>query len=120
MTVGDKGYKDLAVPLHGESEIRQVTAATDILTITRITAGTGDFIAFRDDGGTEVLAISKDGRIQWKTSVTTPPTTSLTKGQMFIVWSNSSPDLALCTSTAGNTIKYLGKFDTKTLGRASA
>jgi hypothetical protein len=120
MAVGTKEFKGLAVPLHGESQIWQTTAATDILTLTRITSGTGDYLAMRDDGGTEVLAFTKEGRMHWRTSVTTPPTTGLTKGEMFIVWSNSSPDLALCTSTAGKTIKYLGKFDTKTLGRASA
>lgn len=120
MTVGDKAYKGMGVPIHGESEIRQITAATDILTITRITAGTGDFLVLRDDGGSEVLSINKSGYINMGASLTTAPTTGLTKGELFLIWSaNSVPTLACVTSSAANTIKYISPFDTKTLGRTT-
>jgi len=44
MAEGNSTYKGLAVPLHGESEIFQTTAATDILTLTAITGASGDFL----------------------------------------------------------------------------
>ncbi len=51
---------------------------------------------------------------------TTAPTSGLVKGDLMVVWSASSvPVLGMCTSTGGNTIKYISPFDTKTLGRAS-
>ena len=119
MTVGTKTYMDMAVPLQGESEIRQITAATDILTITRITSGTGDYLVCRDDGGTEAFAVTKEGRIQFRTNITTAPSTALTKGELFLIFSTSSPVLAVCTSTAGNTMKYISPFDTKTIMRTT-
>lgn len=121
MTVGNKTYKNLAVPLHGESEIRQVTAATDMLTLTRITGGTGDYLVTRDDGGSEGISITAKNRIKWPVTPTTAPTTGLTKGEMFVIFgANSQPSLGICVSTAANTIKYVPAFKTKTIGRGSA
>lgn len=124
MAEGNKTYKGLAVPLNGESEIKQTTAAADILTLTGATSQAGDFLVAQNSSGTEKFVVDKNGyitlsRANFGTSVTTPPTTGLTKGEVFVVWSTSSPVLALCTSTAGKTIKYISPFDTKTLGRTT-
>ncbi len=61
MAVGDNSYDGLAVPLFGESEIIQQTAATDILTITGASSQTGDFIACRNSTGGEVFSVSASG-----------------------------------------------------------
>jgi hypothetical protein len=52
----------LGVPLYGDSEIKQRTAATDILTITGASGQTGDFFVCRVDGDTEVMSVEDSGR----------------------------------------------------------
>ena len=118
MTAGDKTYVGLAVPLNGESEIKQITAATDILTITGAASQTGKFLVCRNSSGTEKFAVSKYG-LNLGSAITAKPTTGLTKGDVFMFFSNSSPQLAVCTSTAGQTVKFISPFDTKTIGRAT-
>lgn len=116
-----------AVPLNGESQIYQLTAANDILTLTKVTSGTGDFLVLENNSGTELVVIESDGDVNIAagaylnlgSTVTTAPTTGLTKGDLFVAFSTSSPVLGICTSTAANTVKYLSPFDTKTLGRVS-
>ena len=61
MTAGIGSYQGMAVPLMGEAEITQVTAATDILTITGVSGQTGDFLVLRDSDETELLAITSAG-----------------------------------------------------------
>jgi hypothetical protein len=63
MAEGTTTYDGLAVPLSGESEITQTTAATDILTITGTTSQTGDFLVCQDVDGTENLVISSSGLV---------------------------------------------------------
>lgn len=118
MTEGNSTYMGMAAPLNGEYEQKQINVASDMVTLTGKSGQTGDFLVAQDNSGTENFVITKEGRIIQKV-ITTPPTTGLTKGEMFLVFSNSSPVLALCTSTAGKTIKYLSPFDTKTLGRTT-
>jgi hypothetical protein len=62
MATGSLTYKGLAVPLWGESEITQITAATDILTITGASGISGDFFICRLTDGTEVVQIQDNGR----------------------------------------------------------
>ena len=50
---------------------------------------------------------------------TTRPTTGLTKGELFLLFHGSTPKLALCTSTAGQTVK-MASLKTKTFGRLTA
>jgi hypothetical protein len=66
MAPGNKTYKGLAVPLNGESEIFQITAATDILTITGATSQAGDYLNLRQVGGTEDFSFTKDGTLVLK------------------------------------------------------
>jgi len=63
MAEGNKTYDGLAVPLFGESEIKQQTAATDILTLTGATSQAGDFLVCQTATGTENLVISSSGLI---------------------------------------------------------
>jgi len=118
MTKGDKTYLGLAVPLNGESEIHQITAATDILTLTGAASQTGAFFSCQNSSGTVKFSISPYG-MNLGSAITTKPTTGLTKGDVFMFFSNSSPQLAVCTSTAAQTVKFISPFDTKTVGRAT-
>jgi len=62
MAEGTNTYKGLAVPLQGESEITQLHAATDIVTLTANSSITGDFFICQTSAGTELFQIQNDGR----------------------------------------------------------
>lgn len=62
-TIGSKSWAGGAVPLDGESEIVQQTAATDILTITGAASQSGDFLVCRSSAGTEEFSISSAGAL---------------------------------------------------------
>jgi len=57
--VGPQG----CVPLSGECEIKQVTLATDILTITGIASQTGDFLVCQTSAGVEKAYITSAGAV---------------------------------------------------------
>ena len=116
MAIGTETYKGLAVPLNGESEIRQTTVGNDVLTLTRKSGGTADMIVIRDADGTENAAITKRGHL-WQKVITTAPTTGLVKGEMLVVWSGDFPSLGMCISTAAQTVKYITAFNNTTAGR---
>jgi hypothetical protein len=63
MAEGTKTYEGLAVPLFGESEIKQQTAATDIITLTGAASMSGDFLVCQSSTGTESFVVDKDGDI---------------------------------------------------------
>ena len=135
MAEGNENYKGLAVPLYGESEIVQQTAATDILTLTATSGASGDFLVAQTAGGGEVFVIGAAGeltiagavavsgnRMTFGTagSVTTAPTTGLTKGEMMVVWASAThPVLGMCVSTATNLVQYIHGFNAGTLGIAA-
>jgi len=127
MAEGTKTYKGLAVPLYGESEIKQSTAATDIMTLTAITGATGDFLVAQTAGGGEVFAVDDAGDVSLRrlivgtvNSPTTAPTTGLTKGEMFLVWKSATcPTLGMCVSAATQLVLYTMSFSTHTLGLKS-
>src|SRR3990172_1841376 len=58
MAEGNKTFEGLAVPLLGESEIQQQTAATDILTLTGAASQTGDFLVLQNSTGADAVEIS--------------------------------------------------------------
>ena len=124
MAEGTETYKGLAVPLVGESEIKQVTAATDILTLTAVTGGTGDFMVFQSAGGGELAYIDANGYVTLQrltlgaaNGITTAPTTGLTKGELLVVWSSATnPVLGMCVSTATQLVQYTYGFNADTLG----
>ena len=139
MAEGSKTYKGLAVPLYGESEIKQSVAATDILTLTAITGATGDFLVCQTAGGGEVFVVGADGTLTVGSTVTvsaqatalavekisfgtaesptTAPTTGIAKGDMFVVWASAThPVLGICVSTATKLVQYIAGFNAGTLG----
>jgi hypothetical protein len=124
MAEGNSSYRGLAVPLAGESEIKQLTAATDIITLTAITAATGDFLVCQTAGGGELAVIDANGYLTVQrlvigsvNSPITAPTTGLTKGEMFLVWSSTThPVLGMCVSTATQLVQYIAGFNADTLG----
>ena len=67
MTEGVRTYEGLAVPLFGESEIKQQDITKDILTLTSYASNTSDFLVCQDSSGTEVFRIEDNGRI-WKST----------------------------------------------------
>jgi len=118
MASGNETFLGLAVPLFGESNIEQQTAATDILTITGASGQTGKFLVCENSSGSELFGVGAAGRVQLKV-LTTRPTTGLTKGELMLLFHGSLPKLGVCTSTAANTIKLI-RLKTKTLGRVTA
>lgn len=124
MAEGNKTYKGLAVPLYGESEIKQVTAATDIITLTAASGATGDFLVAQTVGGGEVFVVDADGDVKARRLIigtagapTTAVTTGLTKGEMFLAWkSGTNPSLVMCVSQATQALQYLTGFNANTLG----
>ena len=66
MAEGTTTYDGLAVPLSGESEIKQVDITKDILTLTSYTSNTSDFLVLQDVDNSEIFRIEDDGRI-WMT-----------------------------------------------------
>jgi len=71
MAEGTKSYDGLAVPLFGESEIQQQTAATDILTLTGAASQAGDFLVCQNSTGGENLVVSSSGLISSVAGMTT-------------------------------------------------
>lgn len=142
MAEGNKTYMGLAVPLRGESEIMQETAATDVLTITATTGASGDFLVCQTAGGGEVFVVDAAGAVSavgitntgditmasgdlavraisfgTAGAPTTAPTTGFTKGDMFLVWKSATcPVLAMCVSAVSKAVVYIAAFDANTLG----
>jgi hypothetical protein len=133
MAEGTNSWNALALPLNGNYEQKGISSTLDMATLTQVSGGTGDFIVCQSAGGGELFVVARSGEvtlgggvtvpaaqyINWAATVTTAPTTGLTKGDMFVAFATSSPVLGICTSTAGKTLKYISPFDTKTLGRAT-
>lgn len=142
MAVGTATFKGLAVPLNGECEIKQDTAATDFITLTGDASISGDYLVCRT-GATEVFVINSAGSIEkggittgvgvaglrldtlkslkFSTPYTTAlPTTGLSKGEMFLVIASGTPQLAvqIAASTTVNVLKYF-TANTSTFGRSS-
>ena len=64
MTTGSRTYEGAAVPLLGESEIVQKTAATDILTIRQASASSGDALVVRNSSSTNIFGVNSYGWIR--------------------------------------------------------
>jgi hypothetical protein len=102
MTKGKEVYNGLAVPLFGEFELKQRTAATDIMTISGASGQTGDFIVAAT-AGTEVFSVEDSGRVvaaDWPTISATPHTTLPAAGMVAgqVIWYQTS---ALTLRTVG-------------------
>jgi hypothetical protein len=64
MTEGTSTFQGLGVPLFGESEIQQQTAATDLLTLTGAASMSGDFLVLQNSSGAELLVVSASGALE--------------------------------------------------------
>ena len=93
----------------------QVTCASAFT----VTAG-GVGVTAGDIHATAGDVIVADGYyFRYSSPVTTAPTTGLTKGDFFIAMSTSTPQIGICYSTAGKSLRYI-TADTKTIGRTTA
>ena len=130
MAEGSDTYKGLAVPLFGDFEIKQRTAATDIMTITAASGASGDFIVCQTVGGGELFVVDASGNVTAGGTITstsyvnipkktTAPTTGLTKGDIFLALGHTHPQLGVCISTAANTLWYI-TADTTAFGATTA
>lgn len=95
----------IGVPLYGYHTYVQ-RVATDAMAV------------FKDTTGAQRYAISPKGHPTLRI-YTTKPTTGLTKGEIFLLFHNSTPKIGICYSTAANGIKMV-RARTKTLGRLTA
>lgn len=132
MATGKSSYKGLAWPLAGEIHHRQVTAATDIITLTAITAASGDFLVCETAGGGEVFVVGAAGEaraaggvqipsgqyLRFSSPPTTAPGSGLEKGDLFVTFSDTSTaaQLAVCVDTTNQSLMYI-PFGTATFGR---
>lgn len=109
MAEGSDTYKGLAVPLFGDFEIKQRTAANDIMSITGASGQSGDFIVCQQSDGTEVFAVDSGGQLVAAdfpvfngTVVTTAPTTGLTTGELF--WYDAANVRTLAVASGAGTL----------------
>lgn len=98
MAEGTKTYEGLAVPLFGESEIQQQTAATDLLTLTGASSMSGDFVVMQNSTGAELLVVGYRGTVDFAIG----STTSTNYGIGFTLGASAVAD-ALIKYTAGIT-----------------
>jgi hypothetical protein len=106
MTVGTCSYNGQGVPLNGESEVKQVTLGTDVITITGVASQTGDFLVCRNSAGTEKMSVDVNGNLTlagnlaFKDNGTVAPTTA------------TLPDNGVAIYTAGGTVRLAVNHDT--------
>ena len=132
MTVGTSTFMGLALPLHGEAELKQDTAATDFITLTGDSSISGDFLVCRT-GSTEVAYINSSGKLystgfESQTSVvlpagiflklsgpvTTAPT-DMGPGELRLVFGSTQPQIVACYGTTSTSLAYF-TATTATLG----
>jgi hypothetical protein len=93
----------LGVPLYGDFEIKQRTAATDIATLTGASGQAGDFLVCQNSSGTEKFVVGSDGSITVPILTTAP--TGAVAGEIYIVQSSTVIQLAIANSSAD--LKYV-------------
>ena len=70
MTVGSCAWNGLGMGLHGEYELTQVTAGTDVFTITGASGQTGDFFVLRNSSLSELLFVEVTGQMRLNVTTT--------------------------------------------------
>jgi len=130
MTVGDKTYNGLGVPLFGEFNIEQQTLGTDIMTITGAASQSGDFIVCRNSAASEKFVVDVSGNVTAAgtlaatgaitasggvtmaatkyigfTMPTTAPTQAITKGDIFSMETSDYVQLAI--GQTANSLRYV-------------
>lgn len=120
VTTNDGSTERWSIGADGNSIITQAAAATVGLKILRASGPTSHAIKVADngDGTTKQWAVTKNFNTLPRV-YTTRPTTGLTKGEMMVLFHNSTPKIGICISTAGQQIKLI-RLKTKTFGRLTA
>jgi hypothetical protein len=119
MAVGSDAWKGLGVPLNGDFEIKQRTAATDIMTITGASGQSGDFVVCRNSAGAEKLAVDSSGnivsagtsitlatgsKINFSALATTAPSAG-TAGQLYLLQASTAVQLG-ATNNSGDLVYF--------------
>jgi hypothetical protein len=63
MAEGNNAFLGLAVPLNGNFEVVSDSTTLDILTLTQVGGGTGDFIVCQTSDGSEVFIVEDGGAV---------------------------------------------------------
>jgi|SRR3990167_308753 len=121
MAEGTKTFEGLAVPLFGESEIQQQTAASDILTLTGAASMSGDFVVLQDSSGNELFYITNEGEVNIAVNSTAATSAiSLAMGagavltNFLAVSTSNSPTYFLNVASSGGGLQAAGFISTKT------
>lgn len=61
---------------------------------------------------------SKTNYLRFSAAITTAPTTGLTKGDVFVAFGHTRPQIGICISTAANTLWYI-TADTSAFGKTT-
>lgn len=101
MAEGNETYEGLAVPLFGESEIEQQTAATDILTITGAGSQSGDFLVCQTNTGTENLVISSSGLVTSAVGMTMTAVTASAESTFSGLSSSAANGITVSVTSTG-------------------
>lgn len=64
MAEGTSSYRGLAVPLNGQSEIKQINVSYDLLTLTGAASNTSNLLVIQNSAGTEMLRFLPYGRLR--------------------------------------------------------
>jgi len=114
MAEGSDSWKGLGVPLFGDFESVQRTAATDHVTLTGASGQTGDFLVCQNSSGTEQLVVTAGGslvsagsylqlatpaHIKFGTIWTTAPT-PLAAGNLWLVQDSTVMQIAIANASA--------------------
>jgi hypothetical protein len=138
----------LYVPLFGDFEAINRTAATDHMTLTAAASATGDHIVCQNSSGTEEFVVAAGGGVTIAAGgltltagdltvtagdvqitkgyflrfsafyTTAVPTTGLTLGDAFLCQESTAVQLAVCTDSTQNTLTYF-TAETATFGRGT-
>ena len=108
MAEGTSTFMGLAPALLGESEIKQQTAATDILTLTGAASQSGDFIVCQNSTGTEYFVVSSSGQVTLGTAGLTIAGVAAFTGAVTMagVSSTTSAGLTVSVTSTGAIAEY--------------
>jgi hypothetical protein len=120
--VDSTGTKRFTVEDGGNVVVTQKAAADIGLALLRATAPSADAVRITANDGS--VSANKAWRVTKNYNTlprvyTTRPTTGLTKGEMLVLFHNSTPKIGICISTVGQQIKLI-RLKTKTFGRLTA
>lgn len=94
-------FEGLAVPIYGESQLYQTTAATDFITLTGSTATqTGDFFVCENSTGAEMFVVSASGAVSAVSGISAA-SGAFTAGITLGLSSSASDGIQLAVTSTG-------------------